>query len=112
MRADDWTPIVGDTTISIVPANGGRAVDLSYLEKWDDFKKKGIYPSEFQKAELHGKLFGKRKVSLVPMSYRDLRFNLTHYSGVFPFQSYHFIYKDDRNGGKIDSSRRLQIDIR
>ncbi len=46
------------------------------------------------------------------MSYRDLRFNLTHYSGIFPFQPYHFIYKDSRNGGKIDSSRRLQIDIR
>ena len=112
MRAEDWTPIVGDTTISVVPANAARAVDLPYLEKWDDLKRKGIYPSEIQKAELHGKLFGRRKVSLSPMSYRDLRFNLTHYSGIFPFQPYHFIYKDIRNGGKIDSSRRLQIDIR
>ncbi|MBG31428.1 MAG: hypothetical protein CMI31_15735 [Opitutae bacterium] len=111
-KAPDWTPIVDDTTISAIPANARQAVDLPYLEKWADLQKKGIYPREIQQAELHGKLFGKRKVTLASRSFRDLRFRLAHYTGVFPFQDYHFIYGDSRNGGEIDRGRRLEIEIR
>ncbi|WP_375211483.1 hypothetical protein [Hyphococcus sp.] len=45
-------------------------------------------------------------------SFRDLRFTMAHYSGVFPFQDYHFVYEDSKNGGEIDRGRRLEIEIR
>ena len=111
-QAPDWTPIVGDTTISAIPINARQAVDLPYLEKWTDLQKQGIYPRRIQEAKLHGKLFGKRKVSLASRSFRDLRFTMAHYSGVFPFQDYHFVYEDSKNGGEIDRGRRLEIEIR
>ncbi|MFP6901287.1 MAG: hypothetical protein VCA36_10110 [Opitutales bacterium] len=111
-RAPDWTPVIGDTTISAVSPKGGRAVDLSYLEKWDDLKKMTGIWRDIREAELHGKLFGKRKVSLASKSFRDLRFMLMHYGAVFPFQAYHFVYEDSRTGGEIDRGRRLEIEIR
>ena len=111
-QAPDWTPLVGDSTLSAVPLNGRRAVDLPYLEKWLDLKEKtGVY-RDIQEAELHGKLFGKRKVSLASKSFRDLRFMIMHYTGIFPFQPYHFVYEDKKTGGEIDRGRRLEIEIR
>jgi len=111
-RAPDWTPVVGDTTLSVVPSKGGRAVDLSYLDKWEDIKKKTGISRDIQEAELHGKLFGKRKVSLASKSFRDLRFMIMRYVGVFPFQPYHLVLEDSKTGGEIDRSRRLEIEIR
>ncbi len=85
---------------------------MSYLQKWTTLKEKGLYPSEIQEVELHGKLFGKRKVSLASKSFRDLRITMGSYAGIYPFQEYHFIYKDNRTGGEIDRARRLEIEIR
>ncbi|MFP6854907.1 MAG: hypothetical protein VB980_03925 [Opitutales bacterium] len=108
----DWTPLVGDTTLAATPAGSRRAVELPYLEKWEKLKEKGIYPNKIEAASLYGTLFGKRKVSLAPKSFRDAKLFMSHYSGIFPFQDYHFVYEDSRTGGEIDRGRRLEIEIR
>ncbi len=84
---------------------------LSYLEQWTEMRKKLTFYKGIQSGIVSGKLLGRRKVTVAPKSLRNAYFSVGSYSGVFPFQHYHF-YLRDREGGKIDKSGRLEIEIK
>ena len=106
----EWKPLVDDTAIDVVTTSGAKE-SIPYLEKWVDLRKKLTFSRGIQSAFASGKLFGRRKLTIGPKSLRNAYFTIGSYSGIFPLQ-HHFYHYRDRSGGKIDKSRRLEIEIK
>ena len=106
----EWKPIVDDTAIEVVTTSRAKET-IPYLEKWTDLKKKLSFSRGIESALTSGKLFGRRKISVAPKSLRNSALSVGSYSGIFPFQHYRYYYQE-KTGGEIDKSSRLEIEIK
>jgi len=106
----EWEPIVDDTSIEVVSSSRAKET-IPYLKKWVDLKKELTFSRGIESAVTSGKLLGRREMTVAPKSIRNSSMQVGSYSGVFPFQHYRYYYQD-KAGGEIDKSRRLEIEIK